>query len=159
MFFSPRRIRPRVARAAVIAGAFTTLLSGVATADPIRSANADITGVVADAGSGQPLPSAEVSVMLGTQGVFNASTDAFGRYTAHNIAPGAYTVTARFLGFSPQTKTVTIGEDTGDIKLDFTLSAVAINLQGVTVTASVPLAVDTRTGDQRFKQDQYHGSP
>src|SRR6185312_7935924 len=27
------------------------------------------------------------------------------------------------------------------------------------VTAAVPLAVDTRSGDQRFKQDQYHGAP
>jgi hypothetical protein len=160
MFFSLRRLRSAVARAAVIGATLTTFLATTsAAADPVHAANADITGVVTDAGSGQPLPSAEVSVMLGTQVVFNASTDAFGRYTAHNIAPGAYTVTARFLGFSPQTKTVTIGEETGDIKLDFTLNAVAISLQGVTVTASVPLAVDTRTGDQRFKQDQYHGSP
>jgi hypothetical protein len=131
----------------------------VALADPVRVANADITGVVTDAGSGQPLPSAEVSIMQGTQVISNASTDAFGRYTAHNIAPGAYTVTARFLGFSPQSKPITIGDSNADMRVDFALSAVAISLQGVTVTAAVPLAVDTRSGDQRFKQDQYHGAP
>jgi hypothetical protein len=66
---------------------------------------------------------------------------------------------ARFLGFGPQSRTVTLGDSNADIKVNFALSPVAISLQGVTVNASVPLAVDTRTGDQRFKQDQYHGAP
>lgn len=121
--------------------------------------NADITGVVTDSASGQPLASAEVSVMRGTEIIFNASTDPFGRYTAHNISPGSYTVTARFLGFRPQSKPVVVGDALGDVRLDFGLTPVAINLAGVTVTAAVPLAVDTRTGDQRFKQEQYHGAP
>jgi hypothetical protein len=159
MQFSLTRKRAAVARASLIGAALLTFSSSVAAADPVRSANADITGVVTDTGSGQPLPSAEVSIMRGTEVVFNASTDAFGRYRAHNIAPGPYTVTARFLGFRPQSKPLDVGEASGDIKLDFALDAVAINLEGVTVNASVPLAVDTRTGDQRFKQDQYHGAP
>lgn len=90
------RNRATVARASLIAAALLTLGSSVAAADPVGSANADITGVVTDAGSGQPLPSAEVSIMRGTEVVFNASTDAFGRYRLHNIATGSYTVTARF---------------------------------------------------------------
>jgi hypothetical protein len=159
MQFSFTRVRATFARALVLAAAIATLRPSVGAADPLRSANADITGVVTDAGSGQPLPSAEVSIMRGTEVVSNASTDAFGRYTAHNIAPGTYTITARFLGFSPQSKTISVGDSNGDIKTDFALNAVAINLEGVMVTASVPLAVDTRTGDQRFKQDQYHGAP
>jgi hypothetical protein len=97
--------------------------------------------------------------MQGTQVIANASTDAFGRYTMHNIAPGSYTVAARFLGFAPQSKPITVGDGNADVHVDFALNAVAISLQGVTVTAAVPLAVDTRTGDQRFKQDQYHGAP
>jgi hypothetical protein len=91
--------------------------------------------------------------------VFNASTDAFGRYTAHNISPGTYTVTARFLGFRPVSKQVVVAETSGDMRVDFALTPVAISLEGVTINASVPLAVDTRTGDQRFKQDAYHGAP
>src|SRR5438105_6120046 len=158
MFSTRSRAGCGLARALIAVEVFL-LPAHVALADPVRPANADITGVVTDAGSGQPLPSAEVSIMSGTQVVSNASTDAFGRYTAHNIAPGTYTVTARFLGFSPESKTITVGDSNADIRVDFSLNAVAINLQGVTVTASVPLAVDTRTGDQRFKQDQYHGAP
>ena len=158
MSFAQSRIGTSVARA-FLAGAVMLMWSRSAAAGPLRVVNADITGVVTDSASGQPLPSAEVSVMQGTQVIANASTDAFGRFTAHNIAPGSYDVTARFLGFSPQTRSLTIGDSNADIRIDFKLNAVAIALQGVTVTAAVPLAVDTRSGDQRFKQDQYHGAP
>src|SRR2546429_3107606 len=34
-----------------------------------------------------------------------------------------------------------------------------INLSAVEVRASVPLAVDTRSGNQIFKQNDYHGAP
>src|ERR1051326_8411937 len=39
------------------------------------------------------------------------------------------------------------------------MAPVAVNLQAVEVTAAVPIAVDTRTGDQGFKQNDYHGAP
>jgi hypothetical protein len=159
MLFMFQRIHRASIRASILAALFLAFHSGVAAADPIRSANADITGVVTDAGSGQPLPSAEVSIMRGTEVVANTSTDSFGRYTVHNIAPGTYTVTARFLGFARASKPVTVGESEADTRVDFALDAVAVSLQEVQVTAAVPLAVDTRTGDQRFKQDQYHGAP
>lgn len=159
MLFPSQRIYRVALRAWILAVAFFASRANFAAADPLRHSNADITGVVTDVGSGQPLPSAEVSVMRGSEVVANASTDAFGRYTAHNISPGTYTVTARFLGFSPQSKPVTVGDSDADIKVDFALTTIAINLQAVQITASVPLAVDTRTGDQRFKQDQYHGAP
>src|SRR5207237_547824 len=35
----------------------------------------------------------------------------------------------------------------------------AVNLTAVTVTATVPIAVDTRTGNQVFQQNEYHGAP
>ncbi len=159
MFLLHSRRGRGLARAVIAVGVLSCLTTSVALAHPVRAANADITGVVTDAGSGQPLPSAEVSIMQGTQIIANASTDAFGRYTAHNIAPGSYDVTARFLGFAPQSKSITVGDSNADIRVDLALTAVAISLQGVTVTAAVPLAVDTRSGDQRFKQDQYHGAP
>src|SRR6202158_2771252 len=152
----------RIARWAVVGAITLTIpyVSAGARPAPGRAvANADIAGTVTDSASGQPLASAEVSVMRGTEVVFNASTDAFGRYTAHNLAPGSYRVAARFLGFRPQSKEVVVGETPGDIRVDFPLNPIAISLAGVTVVASAPLAVDTRTGDQRFKQEQYHGAP
>ena len=76
MFFSTRRAA-RAARASILAAAMLTFTHDIAAADPLRTTNADITGVVTDLGSGQPLPSAEVSIMRGTEVVANASTDAF----------------------------------------------------------------------------------
>ncbi|HJQ11905.1 MAG TPA: TonB-dependent receptor [Gemmatimonadaceae bacterium] len=159
MSFVQSRLRITMARTLFSVAVMVLICSPPALAAAARVVNADITGVVSDAGSGQPLPSAEVSIMQGSQVIANATTDAFGRYTAHNISPGTYDVTARFLGFSPQSKPITIGDSNADIHVDFGLTPVAVSLQGVTVTASVPLAVDTRSGDQRFKQDQYHGAP
>src|SRR5438270_11368625 len=92
---------------------------GTASASKTHVLNADITGTVTDSASGQPLASAEVSVMRGTQIVFNATADAFGRYTAHNIPAGDYSITARFLGFAPQTKPLTVTDAADDIRLDF----------------------------------------
>src|SRR5205823_1369567 len=42
---------------------------------------------------------------------------------------------------------------------DFKLVPAAVSLTAVTVAATVPIAVDTRTGEQVFKQNDYHGAP
>ena len=56
-------------------------------------ATVDLTGTVTDSTNGQPLQSAEISVARPTGGVVsNAVTDAFGRFTIHNLAPGSYSV-------------------------------------------------------------------
>ena len=119
----------------------------------------DLTGTVTDSASGQPLPSAEVNVMQGTRIVLTANTDAFGRYVAHDVPEGTYIVSARLIGFRVQSHQVVVGPSAGDIRADFRLTAVALSLSAVSVTAAVPLTVDTRSGDQRFKQDSYHGAP
>jgi hypothetical protein len=152
-------IRPflATAAAALLLAFFPPVLSAMGHLAPL--ANADITGTVTDSASGQPLESAEVSVMQGTQIIFNTSTDAFGRYRAHNLPSGNYTVTARFIGFRAETKSITVSDASSDISANFTLASIATSLSAVTVTAAVPLAIDTRTGDQRFKQEQYHGAP
>jgi hypothetical protein len=142
----------------VIIASFFPFLAAAADPGSARL-NSDITGTVTDSASNQPLGSAEVSVSQGNRIVFNASTDAFGRYRAHNLAPASYTITARFIGFRATSKTVTVAEGAGDMRVDFTLQPVTVSLAEVTITAAVPLAIDTRTGDQRFKQDQYHGAP
>ena len=39
------------------------------------------------------------------------------------------------------------------------MAPIGLSLAAVQVTASVPISVDTRTGDQVFKQNDYHGAP
>src|ERR1700682_2005904 len=122
--FQRASIYPTASRG-MLALLFLVLFAGIAAAKPVLPRNADITGVVADSVSGQPLASAEVSVMQGAQVIYNASTDAFGRYTAHNISPGNYTVTARFLGFRPKSLSVIVGAASADVRADFPLTPVA----------------------------------
>ncbi len=125
----------------------------------MRAASGDVFGTVADSASGQTLQSAEVSVAQNGRVVSNTQTDPFGRYVVHHLAPGTYTVSARFIGFRAASRSVAVGA-TGDLRgIDFRLAPVAASLAAVSVTASAPIALDTRTGDQLFKQNDYHGAP
>jgi outer membrane receptor for ferrienterochelin and colicin len=122
-------------------------------------AGGDIAGVVSDSASGQPLDAAEVSVSQLGRIVFNTTTDAFGRYTIHNLATGSYQVTAHFIGFRPITTVVAVRDNTPLVTVSFRLVAVAASLQAMQVSAKSPIAIDTRTGDQTFKEEDFHGSP
>ncbi|HEY5060587.1 MAG TPA: carboxypeptidase regulatory-like domain-containing protein, partial [Gemmatimonadaceae bacterium] len=127
----------------------------------IRPANVDLTGVVTDSTNGQPLQSAEISVANAGGGVVsNTVADAFGRFTIHNLAPGSYTIGVHLLGFRPLTRPLTVdAAATAGIQLRFAMAPVGLNLDAVQVTATAPVSVDTRTGDQVFKQNDYHGAP
>ena len=61
----------------------------------------DIRGSVTDSVSGRPIASADISVVQSGRVVVNTITDDFGRYTAHNLTPGTYTVSVHFIGFRP----------------------------------------------------------
>jgi hypothetical protein len=122
-------------------------------------ADGDIAGAVTDSSTGRPLPGGDVRVLHGTAVVAVTTTDAFGRFTIHNLAAGDYTVEVRYLGFRAGHRDVSVAGAEGVVSLDFPLAPVPIEIAAVEVRAAVPLAVDTRTGDQVFKQDDYHGAP
>ena len=127
---------------------------------PGRAANVDVTGVVTDSTNGQPLQSAAIGVASATGGIVsNTTTDAFGRFTVHNLATGTYTVSVHLLGFRPITRPLTIGTTNAGQQLTFAMTPIGLSLEAVQVTATVPISVDTRTGDQVFKQNDYHGAP
>src|SRR2546430_4685152 len=132
-----------------------------AGATPLRVAppNGDIGGAVADSTNGTPLPGGEVRVMRAGATVAITTTDAFGRYVIHNLPAGAYSVEVRYLGYRAETREVTVQGEDQRAAADFRLVAIPLNLSAVEVTAAVPLAVDTRTGNQIFKQNDYHGAP
>src|SRR5882672_4046648 len=126
-------------------------------ARPALAADGDVGGSVADSASGTPLPGGEVRVLRGANTIATTTTDAFGRYVIHNLAAGSYRVEVRYLGYRAETRDVSVGE--GQTQVGFRLVPLAINLSAVEVTSAVPLAVDTRTGNQIFKQNDYHGAP
>ncbi|OLC95227.1 MAG: hypothetical protein AUJ00_06840 [Gemmatimonadetes bacterium 13_1_40CM_3_70_6] len=132
------------------------LLAAPVHATP-ATANGDIAGAVADSATGKPLPGGEVRVTRSGAVVAVATTDAFGRYVVHNLPSETYTVEVRYLGYRPGRREVTV--TAAGQTVDFRLAPIPINLEAVEVRASVPLAVDTRSGNQIFKQNDYHGAP
>src|SRR5689334_10471170 len=88
-------------------------------------AAATITGHVTDA-TGRPLGNAQVFV-VGTQ--LRALTTADGRYSIAGVPTGTQTVRAMLIGFAPQSRAVTVGDQ--PITLDFSLTAQVVQLEAV----------------------------
>jgi hypothetical protein len=128
--------------------------------EPTRTANADVNGTVVDSTTSQPIQSADVTLRAASGAVVsNTVADAFGRFTIHNVAPGSYTIAVHMLGYRPITRALSIGGSSETQTVHFAMTPVGLNLDAVQVTATVPVSVDTRTGDQVFKQHDFHGAP
>jgi hypothetical protein len=117
----------------------------------------DLHGVVTDSASNTPLSSAQVSVMRDGKVIQNTLTDAFGRYRAHNLPAGTYTLSVHFIGFKAFMTSVTMKSD--DVRIDVRLAAATVELSTVKIMAEAPIAVDTRSGDQTFSEDKSHAAP
>ncbi len=90
-----------------------------------------ISGTVTDPG-GSALPGANVLVSGTMQG---AATDADGNYTIASVSAGDITVEASFLGFSSQTRAVTVTSGQTVI-VDFQMSADELLLDAIVVTGT-----------------------
>lgn len=129
-----------------------------APARPDTGGTADVLGLVTDSSSGGPVAGAQVLILRAGQIVARASTDRLGAYRFHGIAVGRYDIEARLPGFRPGTARVDVGSTGGISDVSFRLAPAEIELSAIEVGAS-PIVVDTRTGDQVFKQDEFQGSP
>ena len=139
-------------------GRAVTLPSGDVSGRAVTLPSGDVSGTVTDSSSGTTLEGVTVSALRGTQVVALVTTDAFGRYRLHSLTAGTYTITTRMLGFKPAGRQITVGEGQ-TAKADFQLSVAATQLQAVTIQDRAPVAVDTRTGDQTFTQNDAHYTP
>jgi hypothetical protein len=111
---------------------------------------ATLTGTVTDA-SGAVIPSAKISIKATATGVIReVSTDAAGFYTAPNLLPGVYDITAIAPGFSTHVQTavtLTVGASqvlnislqVGQVtqKVEVTGAAPAVQLSSSTISAEV----------------------
>jgi hypothetical protein len=88
-----------------------------------------LTGFVHDSQTGEPLPGATVFPKENPKA--GTITDDRGFYTL-TFLPGNYTITVQYIGYSTQTKSVSLS---GNQKLDFNLQAEAQNVTEVEVTA------------------------
>ena len=141
---------------ALAAGVFATAVQ----AEPIggnpaiarRAASGDVAGSVTDSTNDRPLQGVEIAVQQTTRIIANTTTDAFGRYTIHNIPAGAYTVTAHFIGY--RSKGVNITVTNGAVHASFKLFPAPASLEAVEVTAQAPVAINTTTGDQTYSENE-----
>lgn len=100
--------------------------------DPEVETAGAITGVVVEAGTGDPLPGANVRIKGISTGT---STDLNGRYRIDDLDPGAYDLRVSFVGFQQKTVTgveVTAGQTT---TLDLALAEESAQLDEVVVEA------------------------
>ncbi len=91
-----------------------------------------ITGHVTDAASQAPVPSAQI-VVVGTS--LGSITRDDGSYRVSGVAPGQVVVRAQRIGYGAKTDTVTVPAG-GSATLDFALSATAVTIDQVFVTAT-----------------------
>jgi hypothetical protein len=128
-----------------------------ATRSAAPDPTADLDGVVTDSAGGVPLAGAEVLLTRENAIVARTTTDRLGHFHLHNLAAQSYQLEVRLIGFHPirQALDLTQGHD---ISVTFRLTPASIELSAIEV-ASTPVVVDTRTGNQVFKQDEFQGSP
>jgi outer membrane receptor protein involved in Fe transport len=91
-----------------------------------------IAGVVTDAATRAPIPSA--TVILDSRATRTTGDD--GSYRFGDVTPGTHSLTFRRLGYTPATRQVTVG-DGATATVDVTMSAAASTLDQVVVTGTV----------------------
>ena len=115
VFLSPRGTDP------------TTVLSRDVENDEVRA----IVGLVLDGGSRNPVPTVEVLV----DSLSTTVTDADGRFSIPDIAPGGYLLTFRRIGFADHSVEVTVDPESGGAYVRTRMRAEAVALGPIEVAA------------------------
>src|SRR5205814_45704 len=88
------------------------------------------------------------------------ASDEFGRYILHHLPEGTYEIRVHYIGYESALVPLQIAPGAGTTTRSFALSPAPLALRTITVSGNrTPVAVNTRTGNQLFKQDEYHGAP
>jgi outer membrane receptor protein involved in Fe transport len=153
-----------LAALAALAAGFTLPTSLHAQDSLLQQRHGRVVGRVFDAGTGEPIAGAQVTV----DGMeISVRTDVSGRYTIVNLPPGRYSITVRTIGYSA--KTVTGVHVNGvPAELDVSLTSSAIQIGAIEVTAdlergSVASALDQQRSATQIvstvSQEQIKKSP
>ena len=108
-------------------------------ARPAAAQQGEVTGRVTDKATGQPLATAQVSI-VGT--TIRAITGQDGRYRVVNVPAGPATVRVSYIGYAATTQQVTVPAG-GSAEASFAIAQAAVGLEAVVVTA---------TGDQAVRE-------
>ncbi len=122
---------PSTHRRGLAAFIFTTAYILLATPVSAQASDPDIVGSVVDS-AGRPLPSASVTLAQLNR---VTTTDGEGHFAFRSVRPGAYQVHADLIGYAPAHASVEVPEQ-GGAHVEFHLHATALELSGLSVTAS-----------------------
>ena len=115
-------------------------------ADTLTADNPDISGSIVDSVSQKPVEFATVALLGPADGppITGAVTDAAGRFSFSNVAPGRYRLRVTFIGYEDRTSNALLVSQTGtNLRLPpLQLRTVIQTLDGVTVTARRDLIED-----------------
>jgi hypothetical protein len=126
---------------------------------PSDSADRRVVGQVRDSVSGMPLSGVMVALSAGQTLVAQVRSDTSGRFALRVSGAGTFEVTARRVGYAVAQRVIVLDRSATGVEVELLLNTVASQLQPVTITSGAPVAIDTRTGDQSFQQNDYHGAP
>jgi len=115
---------------------FGALAAIAATAGPLlaQQPTGIVTGRVTEAGTGVPVPEAQVNVVGTTLG---ARTTPDGNYTIRGVPAGAVRIRALRIGYTEGTQTATVAAG-ATVTVNFTINRSAVQLQEVVTTATGP---------------------
>lgn len=111
---------------------WTVLALALSPALALAQAKGTIVGRITDAGSQDPVPSAQVSIERTTMG---GVADERGRYRIPGVPAGTVTLRVVRIGYAPATKTVTVPAN-DSVTVDFALSAISLRLDQIVVTGT-----------------------
>ncbi len=114
---------------------FCALLWCIASAVMAQTTVGKIAGKVTEAGTGAPLPGANVVITGTTMG---AATDDSGSYYILNVPPGKYSVRASMMGYKPMVVVDVIVNAGRTTTVDFALAQTVLELGEVVVQAVRP---------------------
>ena len=122
---------PSVLRSSLIALALSVSAAMVSAQE---SRPGRIVGRVVDASNGEPVPGAQVTI---ADRVITAMTDWSGRYALNGVPAGRWTVIVRSIGYAQKSVTDVVVPDGGAVPLTVTLTAAAVQITAVEVTAEM----------------------
>jgi hypothetical protein len=124
----------------------TVLLAGAVAPAASQSATGRIVGRVVDAASGEAIPGAQVTI---DAAAIAGRTDLGGRYTLLNVPAGSHTVAVRIIGYGGKAVTGVVVTAGAVLPLDISLTAAAVQVAGIEVTAEVEHGSVSRALDEQ----------
>ena len=120
---------------------------------------ANITGIVKDMDSGEPLMEAAVKLVTAKDSTFVAgvTTDIDGKFTLSNIKAGKYVLTVSYIGYADLEKPVTVANS--NVRLGELRLKEASHVLGEVSVVAVKTPIKVMEDTVEYNADAYHTQP